>query len=266
MGAALITDVGFATNPSGTLTAATFTAPSTNVVRNTALTSPISLVGLWRNGATKGQLQVTSPKIVPVSHGIDYLAAAGMTGELLSDPPYQALTPQDVLTCSLTGGAAETDQLALQSYYTDLPGVAMTLKNPGDIVGTSVYTFAWPVAAAASATIGTPGNTVITTTVDSSTANTWYAVLGYTVDALVTAVGLTAVDTSQSYIAGPGILDAFKTRTYFIDLAKRSGMPCIPLWNAANKANTNVTVIDVAASTTVNVTLVMAQMPAGYTP
>lgn len=263
---ALIVDVGVATNPSTTLTACTFTAPNTNTVRNTAFTSAISLVGLWRNGATKGQVEVTSPKIVPVSTGINYYAPAGCTGEIMDGPPYETLTPQDILTVSTKGGGSESDQVALQSYYQSLPGINMTLKAPGDIAGSTQYTFAWPVACTASGTIGSAGNTVITSTVDSSTANTWYAVLGYTVDTLVTAVGLTAVDTSQTFVGGPGLLDVYKTHNYFVNLSNRTGMPCIPLFNAANKANTNVTVYDVAASTTTNVTLILAQLNQGYTP
>lgn len=266
MGKALITDVGFATNPSSTLTACTFTSPSTNTVRNAAFTNPIWLTGLWRNGATKGHLVVTSPKIVPTTNGVDYYAPAGMTGEILQGPPFQQLTPQDILSVSLTGGASESDMAALQSYYTDLPGVEMQLKSPGDVLGSTQYVFGWPVAAAASGTIGTYNNTLITATVDQSTANTWYAILGYTVDALVTAVGITAVDTSNTFIGGPGLLDVFKTARYFVDLSNRSGMPCIPLFNAANKSNTNVTVYDVAASTAVNVTLILAQLQQGYQP
>lgn len=266
MGAALIVDVGSVTNAGATLTACTFTAPSTNTIRNSQLTSPVSLTGVWRNGATKGHAVITSPKIVPVSNGIDYYAAAGCTGEILSGPPYQSLTPQDALTCSLTGGGAESDQLALQSYYTDLPGVSMVLKNPGDVLGSTAFTFTCPVACTASGTIGTYSNTAVTTTVDSTTANSWYAVLGYTVDALVTAVGITGVDTSQTFCGGPGLVDVFKTAKYFVDLSTRTGMPCIPLWNAANKANTNVTIYDVAASTTVNVTLVLAQLNPSYQP
>ena len=266
MGLALVTDVGSVTNPGATLTTATFTTPNTAVIRNTALTNLISLVGLWRNGATKGELRVTSPKLVPVTRGIDYLAPAGMTGQILTNPPYQNLIPQDSLLVQLTGGAAESDQAALQSYYSDLPGVSMTLKNPGDIIPATSFVFSWPVAAVASATIGTQGNTVITTTTDSSTANLWYAVLGYTVDALVTAVGITGVDTSQTFIGGPGMLDVFKTRHYFLDQSVRTGLPCIPLFNAANKSSTNVTVVDVAASTAVNVNLILAELQPTYSP
>lgn len=266
MGAALITDVGYATNPSSTLTACTFTSPNSNTVRNTLFQNPISLLGMWRNGATKGRATITSPKLVPVTNGIDYAAPAGCTGQILDGPPYQVLTPQDVLTASVTGGGSESDELAIQSYYQNLPGVEMTLKHPGDIIGSAQFVFAWRCSITCSGTIGTQSNTVITTSEDSSTANVWYGVLGYTTDALLTAVGISGVDTSQSFIGGPGLLDVYKTRHYFVDLSNRSGMPCIPMWNSANKANTNITAVDVAASTTAIITLVLAQMPPNWQP
>ena len=266
MGAALICDVGDVHNAGAALTAATFTAPSSNVVRNTAFGADIELVGMWRNGVTKGQARITSPKIVPVGTGINYYAPAGCTGDLFRLGPNQGLTPQDILTCSLTGGAAEDDQIALQSYYASLPGVSMSLKSPGDINSSSDFTFAWPVAAAAGAAIGQQGNTLITTTVDSSTGNTWYALLGYTVDAIVTAVGITGVDTSQSFVGGPGLLDVYKTEGDFWDKSVANGLPMIPCFNSANKASTYVTVVDVVASTAVNVTLILAQMNPGWTP
>jgi hypothetical protein len=258
--------VGFATNPGGTVTACTFTANNTNTVRNTSFQAPISLLGIWRNGATKGILRMTSPKLVPVTNGIDYNGPAGCTGVIMNGPPYQQLIPQDILTVSVSGGAAESEQAAFHSYYQDLPGVSMTLKSPGDIMGSVAFVFGWRVAGAASGTIGTAGNVAITVTEDSSTANTWYAVLGYTTDALVTAIGITGVDTSQTFIGGPGLLDVFKTQRYFVDQSTRSGLPCIPLFNAANKTNTNVTVYDVAASTAPLVTLIVAEMVQGYTP
>jgi hypothetical protein len=38
------------------------------------------------------------------------------------------------------------------------------------------------------------------------------------------------------------------------------------MWNSANKANTNITAVDVGASTACIVTLVLAQMPANWAP
>lgn len=267
MGAALIVDSGAVTMAEeAALAEVKAGSGSTFTVRNTSFTAGISLIDVWRKAAAKGQVRITSPKLVPVSNGIRLQAPTGLADFLLPGPPFQGLTPQDQLTVQDFGTAKDIDLVCLQSYYTDLPGVSMTLKMPGDIAGPTSYIFGWPVAAAASATEGDQGSTVITTTVDSSTANLWYAVLGYLVDGEVGAVGIKGVDTSQTFIGGPGDLQPSLTRTYFADLSMRTGKPCIPLFNAANKANTDVIVVDNAASTAVNVTLILAELAPTYQP
>lgn len=267
MGAALIVDAGAVAIGAGpVLTAVTAGSGSTFTVRNSALTSSIKLTDVWTKGAAVGRLEITSPKLVPVSNGIRIQTPTGLADFLLPGSPLQGLTPQDNLTVQVDGTAADVYAACLQSYYQDLPGVSMTLKMPGDITGQTEFVFGWPVAAAASATEGDQASTVITTTVDSSTANRWYAVLGYVCDTSVAAVGLSGVDTSQTFIGGPGDTDPFRTRNYFADLSVRTGMPCIPLWNAANKGNTNIVVVDNAASTAVNVTLILAELNASYQP
>lgn len=267
MGRALIVDGGVATVGAGpVLTAVTAGAGSTFTVRNTALSSPIHLIDTWRQSAHAGYLQITSPKLVPVSNGIRIQTPAGLADFLLSSPPYQSLTPQDTLTIQDDGTAADVDLVCIQSYYEDLPGVSMTLKMPGDISGVTDFVFGWPVAAGSGANPGDQESNVITTTVDSSTANVWYAVLGYVVDTAIGAVGISGIDTSATFIGGPGDIAPYLTRNYFQDLSLRTGLPCVPLFNAANKANTNVVGIDHAADNDINVTLILAQLNSGYTP
>lgn len=239
---------------------------STFTVRNTALSSPIYLLDMWRQSAHKGEAQITSPKLVPVSNGIRIQTPTGLADFLLPGPPFQSLTPQDTLTINDDGTADDVDLIAIQTYYQDLPGVQMTLKMPGDIAGQTDFVFGWPVAAESSGTAGDQSTTVVTATVDSSVANIWYAMLGYIVDGAIGAVGLQGVDTSQTFIGGPGDIDPRFTRTYFADLSMRTGMPCVPLWNAANKGNTNIVTIDHGTDTSINVTMILAQLSENYQP
>lgn len=267
MGKALIVDAGVATVAAGpVLTAVTAGAGSTFTVRNSSFTNNIYLLDTWRESAHKGELQITSPKIVPVSNGIRFQTPTGLADFLLPGPPFQSLTPQDNLTISDNGTAADVDLIAIQSYYEDLPGIEMNLKMPGDIAGQTDFVFAWPVAVTTSGTAGAQGSTVITATIDSSSANLWYALLGYVVDVAVGCVGLSGVDTSQSFIGGPGDIDPRFTRQYFADLSNRTGLPCVPLFNASNKANTNIVTADRQASQSLNVTMVLAQLSANYQP
>lgn len=264
---ALIVDAGAVAIGAGpVLTDVPAGAGSSFTVRNANLSSAVKLLDVWSKGAAVGRVEITSPNLVPVSNGIRIQTPTGLADFLMPGPPFQELVPQDNLTVQVDGTAADVYAACLQSWYDDLPGGSPVLKMPGDILGATEFVFGWPVAGAAGGTVGDQGDAVITTTVDSSTANRWYAVLGYVCDVSVAAVGIKGVDTSQLYVAGPGDTNPHRTRSYFADLSMRSGYPCVPLFNAANKGNTNVTVVDNAASTAVNVTLMLAQLNAGYTP
>ena len=267
MASACITDCGAVAIGAGpVLTAVPAGAGSTFTVRNAPVGSNVRLLDIWSKQAAVGQIRVTSPNLVPVANGIRIQVPAGLASFLLPTDQEQLLIPQDALTVSLNGTAAAVNGAAIQTYYDNLGPNGMNLKSPGDIGGNYDYIFGWPVAAAAAAVAGNQGSTVITATVDSSDANKWYAVLGYQVDTLCLAAGIAGVDTSQLFIGGPGDTQGFHTQRYFERLSDLTGKPCIPVWNAANKANTNVIVVDNAANTAVNVTLILAQMKGTWTP
>jgi hypothetical protein len=264
---ALIVDVGVATVGAGpVLTTVVAGSGSSFTVRNTPLTSGISLLDAWRESGHVGYFTIVSPKLVPTSNGIRIATPTGLSITSLAGPPYQQLTPQDTLTISDDGTAADVDLVAIQTYYQDLPGVAMTLKSASDISGITDFVFGWPVAVTSSGTAGNQNTTVITTTIDQSTANRWYAVLGYLTDIQLGAVGIQGVDTSATFIGGPGSTTPWFTSRYFEQLSAKTGMPCIPLFNAANKSNTFVVAADHAASVAANVTLILAQLNSTYQP
>lgn len=267
MASALITDCGAVAIAAGpALTACPAGAGSTFVVRNAPLASNVYLVDAWSKSAAVGRLQITSPNLVPVANGIRIQIPTGLADFLLPRTEQQPLVPQDILTVAVDGTAAAVNGAAIQSYYQDLGPNGMQLKAPGDIDGNYEFIFSWPVAAAAAAVAGNQGLTNITTTVDSSDANKWYAVLGYQVDTPVLAVGIAGIDTSQLFAGGPGDPAGYRTNGYFRDLYADLGQPCIPCFNAANKGNTNVVVVDNAANTAVNVSLILAQMNGTWTP
>jgi hypothetical protein len=267
MAKALITDCGAVAVAAGpVLTAVPAGTGSTFTVRNAPLTSKVNLIDIWEKSAAAGQVRVTSPNLIPVTNGIRIQTPVGLADFLFPRDMPQPLVPQDVLTVSVDGTAADVNGVALQSYYDDLGPNGMRLVSPGDIANAYEYVFGWPVAAVGGAAAGNQGPTVITTTVDSSDANKWYAVLGYETDTSVLAVGLSGIDTSQLFIGGPGDTAGQRTTRYFMELCTTIGRPCIPLFNAANKASTNVVVVDNAAATAANVTLILAQLPASYQP
>lgn len=266
MGQLLVCDAGAVANPSTTITAVTAGTGSTFTVRGTSVSTSQQLVGIARGGATKGLIRVRSSYLVDNVQGIRVAAAAGVQDVLIPKSTIQKLRSQDTLTVEVTGGAAESDGALLTTYYDDLAGASPTLKMSGDIMGQAVELSTWEVSATASATIGAWGSNAISSIYDVSLANRYYAVLGYVVDAPVLGVALNGADTSNFNIGGPGLTNPYLTRKYFADMSDALGKPAIPVFNTANKGNTTVQVVDVAASTAVNVTLIIAVMPMNWMP
>lgn len=267
MGRALVTDAGVATIATGpVITAATAGVGSTFTVRNFPFTAKANLIDYWFQADHAGMIRVRSPKFADNVQGIRVNADGVIHGGLLTPPTSQFLVPQDALTVELNGTAADVNLAVLQSYYTDLTGASPILKMPGDISGSFEWLDTWVVAVTTSGTAGTILSTAITTTYDVSQANRWYAVLGYVVDAEVGAVGITGADLSNLNIMGPGHTNEMWTRNYFADLSMAIGQPCIPCFNTANKGNTGVVTVNDDASLGLNVTLIVAIMPASWQP
>jgi hypothetical protein len=266
MGALLVCDAGAVANPGANFTSVPAGAGSTFTVRGTSISTSQRLVSLVRGGATKGSIRVRSPYLVDNVNGIRAAVAAGIQQSVIPHSTIQQLRAQDTLTVEVTGGAAEDDGALLTTYYDDLAGASPVLKMPGDVIGQAVEMASWEVDAAASATIGAWGATAISALYDNSLANRWYAVLGYAVDTPVLGVALNGADTSNFNIGGPGLVNPYFTRDYFARLSMDLGKPCVPVFNTANKGNTTLQVVDVAASTAVNATLIIAVMPESWAP
>jgi len=267
MGQALVTDCGVATIAAGpVITAVTPGIGSTFTVRNFPFSSSAELVDMWLQGPAAGMLRVRSPKFADNVQGIRVNTTGVINGGLLDPAASQSLTPQDTLVVEANGIAADVYFAALQSYYDDLSGASPMLKMPADITGMMEFLSTWVVASTSSATAGAINSTPITTTYDVSQANRWYAVLGYDVDAAVGAVGITGADLSNLNIMGPGDVTSKQGFRYFADRSLELGKPCIPCFNTANKGNTAVVLADQAASLALNVTLIVAIMPASWNP
>lgn len=245
-------------SPSSTITAMTPASGDSLTVRNFALTSPAYLQSFDREDATKGVYRLRSPRLHDNVKGIHLAVSENPT--LFAIPPYnnQTLYPQDTLIIETSGSASTYDVVTLGIYYTDLPGGAMRLHSWGDISGIVAYIDTVEVATTSASTPTAWTDTVVTTTDNLLKANTDYALLGYTVDTAIAGVALKGADTSNFRVGGPGKISAAFTCDYFVRMSQLTGRPCIPVFNAANQNNTYVSTIDLGASTTSNVTLILA--------
>lgn len=260
MGLAVEVISSFATNPGATFTATTISPGDSFNVRNFAVTDTAFLLNLIRRGATSGAARVRSPLLHDNVRGI--AITTGQTPSIFGLPRElsQPLYAQDRLIVEVTGGAAETDLALLVIYYSNLLGVSARLHLRGDIEGNVKSIKPLTVAVTNSATIGTWTDTVITTTEDLTHANKDYAVLGYITDTALAAVAVKGIDTGNVRVGGPGSVNTEDTADYFVVQGIYHNVPFIPVINSANKAGTFVSTVDSAASSTANITLVLAEL------
>lgn len=243
MGKGLQVVTGFVTAPSTTFTAWTMASGDSLSIRNTPEGTLIGLIEMWSDQQTAGQLRVRSALLHDNVIGMTAHSVASEVRPLLPEGGMQLLKPQDLLiveqTGSATGGDIESGSLLV--YYDNLPGADARLATWDQIKGRiesymySYYTIALGTAG------GYSGAAAINTTVDQWKANRDYALLGYLCSAECVTVGWYGPDTSNLRVGGPGN-DSDNTITvdWFKKLSTKTGLPTIPIINAANKAATYI--------------------------
>jgi hypothetical protein len=262
MGLAFDTVLANAVNPGAGGGTATVTASGDSLsIRNFPSANAAYLEGLTRMGTTAGLAQIRSPLLHDNVQGIRITPGESPSYYSIPSDAQQMLQAQDTLVITIGGGSSETDIAILYIYYTNLPGAAARLCNPSDLAGNIKYLKPIQVAVTSSPTIGAWLDTVITTTEDLTHANKDYAVLGYTSNTALGVIGIKGIDTGNLRAAGPGnSTNEFTTTRYFEWLSEQTGRPHIPVWNAANKNGTYVSVAAATASVAATVELMCVEL------
>jgi len=262
MGSAIQLVTGRALNPGAGPTAFTPNTGDSFVALNFDVPNPAYIDQLWADNATGGFVRVRSPRLHDQAQGLRYaVGAAKGAYPLLDSFASQALFPSDTLIVEGSGGAAETDNVAILNYYTNLPGANARLANWAEIQGRIINLMGSEVDVTSGATAGDWGaGLAINATFDNFKANTDYALLGYTVSAGCTAVAIAGPDTSNFRVGGPGVLDPLATRSWFVDQNIATGRPYIPIINSNNRGGTLAYIAAVTAAAAVKVCLSFAQL------
>lgn len=157
----------------------------------------------------------------------------------------------DTLTMKASCTASDAIAAAWLTLYQDLPGV----DNPQFTTIERVQQlrksdFAFSQLPVASSTAGSWGATRALTADDNRfSADTYYALLGFTARIPTVAVSLVSTLWGGQRIGAPsGLLD-FNTADIFVSLSKDHGVPLIPYFKQQDAANINVSIMDVVAST-----------------
>ena len=246
-------------NPGAGPTATAAAAGDSLTIRNFDMGSSAARIEhAFRRGVTSGFARIRSPRMHDNATGINWFA--GETVDTLTIPHEvsQPVYPADTLITEISGGAAETDALGFIVYYDNLPGISAQLKAPGDIVGNIRNLKHFQVAAPAGANAWT--DTVITTTENQLHADADYAVLGYKVSATCALVGIKGPETGNLRVCGPGTTTGMDTSDWFLRWSRLTQRPCVPVFNANNRAGVFVSAVDVAAVAGLTVTLICAEL------
>lgn len=230
---------GIATAPSTTITALTMSNGLTNVVRNTPDDQSNRLLTAWADVQGVGTFQIRSPKMHDNVRGISLATSIAEVDPLLPLDSGQRLYSQDTLVLGLSGSATAGDieTGCLLVYYPTLPGIEARLISPED-VRTRGRNIMGQMNTIATGTAGNfSGSEAINAEFDNWKANVDYALVGFEVDVDCAAVRWIGSDSGNLGVGGPGnAKHKSLTSRWFIALSEASGLPLIPVFNAANKS------------------------------
>lgn len=262
MGLAVDTIVVDVNNPGATFTAAAVIAGNGDslTVRNFAQSAQAKLTHVVRRHNTSGAVRVTSPLLHDNVTGITFYTNETPSLFMMPDFTGQPVYPGDTLTVQNTGDTTHHCTTGLTIAYTDLPGASANLFGWGDISGAIKNVKPITIAVTCSGTVGAWADTLITATENQLHAGSYYAVLGAFSDTAIGLIAFKGQSTSNLRNACPGATTPEDTSDFWIMQNRNMGVPTIPVFNGQDRGAHYVSTVDNAASTTANITLVLAEL------
>lgn len=245
---------GLVTAPDTTQTALTMFTGNSLTIRSIGGNAPAKLLTHWVDKQVRGIVRVRSPRLADGVQGLRFDDVASEVQPHM-DPMFpQTVYPQDILSVDLSGSnvGGDIETWCGLIYYPDagpqsanfIDIAALKSQMTGDL-------FTVENSLATGTAGGWSGEETIATDFDLMKANTRYALIGYTVSPVAgqtvgecAAIRWRGVDTGNLGVGGPGTdTDRWLTHRWFAYLSERSGYPCIPVLNSANR---NAILIDAA--------------------
>lgn len=261
---AIDTIASFQTTVGSTLAAGVFATGDSGSIRSFPDSATCELLNVGYDDVTApATFRIRSPRLADNVDGIQFDPATAAPSELLGPQLRQRLYSQDTLTAEFTTAAATGKALAAFGlYYSQLPGINARLHSRGDIQGNVANIKPVRVAVGAGAnTAGIWYDVLITTTENLLIGNTDYAVLGIAFSQAVAMVAIKGAETGNLRIGAPGGTNNPFSPEYFVRLSDQSGLPCIPVINAANAGGIYASIVSSAATGAAGfVTLFLAEL------
>ena len=240
--------------------------PSTFTVRNATGQKDANLLSAWANVTVSGQVRVRSPRLHDANQAVNMRALAANAQPLLTDGTKQGLFSQDTLTIEYLAdtapGAASPQAFGMQVYYPDLVGGSVSnLRMWSEVEPFINNILGQEMTPVTSGTANQWGSgQVLNANYDTFKAGKNYAVLGYTCSDAGNAWGISGADTGNYIVGAPLTTDTQNTKNYFVDLSNTNGLPLIPVISANNKLSTIVQVAAAALTTTIHLSLILAEL------
>jgi len=274
MGRALVLTTASKANTTGGTFADTLTANSGDSLAVANFNDgQANLLEFWGNDSTSAmevQMIYTRPQSThDQSHGLRVQNASLLAGqaakvgaqEYLPGKVGFQLYKSDTAVVQVTSTAADNCAVSYQILYDDLPGAAGVYISSAQADQLQNSIVGINVAAVTSATRGAYGASRAFNADDARLhANTWYAIVGYTLQTPVMTVSLIGPDWGGQRIGGPGDPLTFRTGSWFIDQSDRWQKPLIPCFNSNNVGNVLVALADVAASATPQLDFILYEL------
>jgi len=254
-GAAIDAEVDLTVNTGNTFT-----------VRNAAKDSKIYLIQAWALTQVVSRLRLRSPLMHDNVRGLSWRVDDLRPDAVIPCGAKARMYPQDAFNLQISGAsvAGDVDIGAILLWYEDLPGVRARLETWEAIKDRvlSLVTVEQTLATTATGDYG--GEEAINAENDLLHANTDYALLGYTTSERCGVIRWRGVDTGNLGVGGPGDNTKHElTSRWFKTLAEKTGLPCIPIFNSANKAGILVDACQDESGTDVIVASIFAELETG---
>lgn len=167
----------------------------------------------------------------------------------------------DNATIKASCTASDNLLMSWLTEYDDLPGASANFSDPATVLSMRKSTLGIRVDAVASGTSGSYGTGRAFNADDARLhANTYYAILGCSVQTQVTTVALNGPAWGGFKIGMPcGSLD-LRSDTWFLDQSKKWNKPLIPILNSNDVGNVNVFVANAATSTSPKIRFLMYEL------
>ena len=186
--------------------------------------------------------------------GAASVASHTFLGGITTIPLYKSDT--FAFTCSST--ASDDIVVSWNTLYDDLPGVQSVLASWDQVQALRFTTLGLACNAVASGTPGLYGTgRALNADESRAIANTWYAILGVTVQTQVTTIAFSGPDWGGFKIGLPAGALTLDSTSYFVDQTLLWKLPLIPCLNSNNIGNINVFVADGEASTSPKIDFLM---------